>query len=147
SSPSNEQPYPRTFYPGVADRSQATIVEIGLGEKLENIDIRLPAEVTKYQIHGFVTWPDGSLAKGVDVYLEDINYPGWCVNGCNGKTDAAGRFELEGFNSYTYRLVSTADKPARDGKRQDVYGISEPFLLTSDLENIKITIELSGRPW
>src|SRR6266481_3252850 len=30
SSPSNEQPYPRTFYPGVTDRSRATVIEIGL---------------------------------------------------------------------------------------------------------------------
>jgi len=146
SSPSNDQPYPPTFYPGVEERARATVIEIGLGQKLTDLDIHLPGEVAKHTVRGFVLWPDGSVATGVDIHLEDISYPGWCVNGCSVKTDNTGRFELSGFFGYNYRVVSTADKPSRDGKPQPVYGTSDSFLLNGDLENAKVVLTNSGRP-
>ena len=92
SSPDKDAPYPRIYYPGVTDRSTATVIEIGLGQKLSDIDIHLPPPLIEHVVRGFVIWPDGSLARGVEIYLEDVNYPGWCVNGCSTKTDAQGRF-------------------------------------------------------
>lgn len=148
SSPSDEQPYPRTFYPGVTSRSTATVIEIGLGEKLKDIDIHLPAEAVSYTVRGFVVWADGSLARSVDVYLEDVDYPGWCVNGCEFRTDNQGRFELKGYAGYKYRVVSTAEKPAAEGKEKvRIYGISEPFQLDTQLENLRIELSRPGRPW
>jgi len=148
SSPSNEQPYPRTFYPGVTDRSTATVIEIGLGQKLKDIDIHLPPQSIAHLICGFVVWPDGSLAKGVDIYLEDVDYPGWCVNGCNTRTDQQGRFELKGFDGYKYRVVSTAEKSSIDGKEKvNAYGVSESFQLGTEMENLRIVLSLPGRPW
>lgn len=146
SSPSNEQPYPRTFYPGVTDRSKATVIEIGLGQKLADIDIHLPPPALAHMVRGFVLWPDGSLAKGVEIYLEDVDYSGWCVNGCANKTDNQGRFELKGFDGYKYRIVSTAEKSSAAGK-ESVYGVSEPFQLGSEIENLKIVLSLPGHPW
>jgi len=147
SSPDDEQPYPRTFYPGVTDRSRATVIEIGLGQKLKDIDIHLPPQAIAYLVRGFVVWPDGSLAKAVDIYLEDVDYPGWCVNGCAGKTDEQGRFELKGFAGYKYRVVSTAGRSSADGKQNvNVYGVSESFQLGGEMENLKIMLSLPGRP-
>ena len=147
SSPDDAQPYPRTFYPGVTDRSRATVIEIGLGQKLKDIDIHLPPQAIAHLVRGFVVWPDGSLAKAVDIYLEDVDYPGWCVNGCSGKTDEQGRFELSGFAGYKYRVVSTAEKSSGDGKdKVNVYGVSEPFQLSTQMENLKIVLALRGRP-
>src|SRR6266850_1294911 len=34
--------YPRTFYPGVTDRSQAEVISLGAGENLRERDLRLP---------------------------------------------------------------------------------------------------------
>ncbi|HXM50089.1 MAG TPA: hypothetical protein VN956_19770 [Pyrinomonadaceae bacterium] len=147
SSPDDEQPYPRTFYPGVTDRSRATVIEIGLGQKLKDIDIHLPQQAIAYLVRGFVVWPDGSLAKAVDIYLEDVDYLGWCVNGCAGKTDEQGRFELKGFAGYKYRVVSTAERPSAEGKEKlNVYGVSESFQLGGEMENLRIMLSLPGRP-
>jgi hypothetical protein len=148
SSPDDEQPYPRTFYPGVTDRSRATVIEIGLGQKLKDIDIHLPPQAIAHLVRGFVVWPDGSLAKAVDIYLEDVDYPGWCVNGCAGKTEEQGRFELRGFAGYKYRVVSTAERSPADGKENvNVYGVSESFQLSTEMENQKIVLSLPGHPW
>jgi hypothetical protein len=148
SSPDKDAPYPRVYYPGVTDRKTATVIEIGLGQKLTNIDIHLPPPLIEHLVRGFVIWPDGSLAKEVEIYLEDVNYPGWCVNGCGKKTDNQGRFELTGFDGYNYRVVSTADKPSTNGKeKEDVYGTSDPFQLSTDMENLKLVLSLRGRPW
>lgn len=147
SSPDKESPFPRTFYPGTTDRSKATVLEIGLGEKLSGIDVRLPPNLTEYVVRGFVIWPDGRLAVGVDVHLEDINYAGWCVNGCSQKTDAQGQFELRGYSGFNYRVVSTAYRTVSTSKREDVYGDSSSFLLAGDTEGLKIVLSKPGRPW
>ena len=147
SSPDQESPFPRTFYPGTTDQSKATVIEVALGQKLSGLDIRLPPSLAEYVVRGFVTWPDGNLAAGVDVYLEDVNYRGWCVNGCSQKTDAQGQFELRGYSGLNYRVVSTADRRVEKSKRDEVYGISSSFLLTSDLDGLKIVLSQPGRPW
>jgi hypothetical protein len=147
SSPDKESPFPRTFYPGTTDRSKAVVLEIGLGQKLPNLDIHLPDSLPEFVVRGFVIWPDGNLAAGVDVYIEDVNYPGWCVNGCSQKTDAQGQFELRGYSGRNYRVVSTAERNADKNKREDVYGVSNPFLITGGVDGLKIVLSRSGRPW
>jgi hypothetical protein len=42
-------------------------------------------------------------------------------------------------------LFSLADASPRD--KNPVYGESSPIKLTSDLEGMKIVLELPGRPW
>lgn len=147
SSAENESPFPATFYPGTTDQSKATVIEIGLGEKLSGIDIHLPPSLAEYVVRGFVTWADGSLAAGVDVYLEDINSPDRCISTCGQKTDAQGQFELRGYSGYTYRVVSTADRKISKEKTEGVYGDSSPFALTGDSDGMKIILAKPGRPW
>jgi hypothetical protein len=146
-SPDKESPFPRTFYPGTSDRSKATVIEVGLGQKLSGLDIRLPPRLADYVVRGFVTWPDGSAAAGVQVYLEEVNYPGWCVNGCEQKTDARGQFELRGFADTKYRVVSTANRIVAESKREEVFGLTDPFPLDGDLDGLKLVLSQPGRPW
>jgi hypothetical protein len=90
---------------------------------------------------------DGTLAAAVDVYLEDVSYPGWCVNGCSQKTDAQGKFELRGYSGYNYRVVSTANRRVGKSRGEDVYGDTSPFLLSGDTDGLKVVLSKSGRPW
>jgi hypothetical protein len=56
--PSNA--YPRTYYPGVAQRSQAEAVSLGAGERVKDRDITLPARRGESVVRGVVVWDDGS---------------------------------------------------------------------------------------
>jgi len=147
SSPDKESPFPRTFYPGTIDPSKAMVIEIGLGQKLSGLDIRLPPSLPEYVVRGFVTWPDSSVAAGVDVYLEDIAYRGWCVNGCNQKTDSQGQFELRGYSGLNYRVVATADRIVEKAQRENFFGVTSPFRLDGDTGALKLVLSQPGRPW
>jgi Tissue inhibitor of metalloproteinase. len=140
-SPDAETPYARTFYPGVTDRSQATVIEIGLGQKFEDMDIQLPMKLVERTVSGQVVWPDGSPAVKVDINLEDINHPGWCVNGCEVETDNNGRFTLRGFEGYTYKLQALSDAP------QKLYSDGPVINLVGDQTGIKVILSIPGRPW
>ena len=41
-SPDDEKNLSEVFYPGVLDKSRAQIIEVGLGQKIENLQMRLP---------------------------------------------------------------------------------------------------------
>jgi hypothetical protein len=146
SSPDAENPYPLTFYPGTVDRENATVIEVELGSHLSGIDIQLNSALTEQTVRGFVTWPDGRLASGVDVYIEDVKRPGYCVNGCDQKTDERGQFELRGYTGYMSRVVATGEVVRRREKKE-VFGVSDPFKLEAGIESLRIVLSKSGRPW
>lgn len=110
SSPAAGEPYPPTYYPGVRERAQATIIKVGLGEKLPEHILRLPPKLSERIIQGVVVWPDGSPAAGAQVHLTDENHPGWIVNG-TVETDASGRFTLIGYEGISYRVLAYIYKP------------------------------------
>lgn len=147
SSPTLKSPYPRTFYPGVTERSQAAVITIGLGQKLTDINIQLPVKLIERTVQGFVVWPDGRPAANVDIYLEDVNRPDRCINDCSAKTDAQGRFTLQGFAGYTYIVQVLADKPTGvAGKTEPFYGQS-PVKLINNIVGLRVVINQQGRPW
>lgn len=143
-SPDSEHPYPRTFYPGVTERSQARVIEVGLGQKLKDLDIQLPAPLTEGVVSGAVTWLDGRPAAHAEVYLEDVNYPGWCVNGCSTRADAQGRFALRGFVGYTYRVEASAEKTV-EGKRQRMRADSPTLTLAGDPVEVKLVLSVPDK--
>jgi hypothetical protein len=153
STPDDDCPYPRTFYPGVTERSKATVIDVGWGDKLTGIDIQVPPKLSEHTVSGFVIWPDGSLAAGVDVYLAQVNFLSRCVNGCSFKTDAQGRFTLRGYDGSTYKVITTADKVGVGGKQQQqqqpqpVFGESPPITLDNDADGIRLVLSSPGNPW
>lgn len=109
-SPDAEEPYPPTYYPGVRDRAEATIIKLGLGQKLSGYTLRLPPKLTERVIQGSVVWPDGRPAAEAEVYLTDENHPGWIANG-SVKTDTSGRFTIMGFEGIRYWVLANVDSP------------------------------------
>ena len=147
SSPDRDAPFPPTFYPGTTDRSKAMVIEISLGGETSDLEIRMPPRVTEYKVRGFVVWADGTPAANVEVHLEDVNYPGWCVDNCEAETDAQGLFELTGYSGVSYRVVSTADQRVAAKKTEPIHGISDSFVVAGDLEGLKIILAKPGYPW
>jgi hypothetical protein len=122
SSPDAEEPYPTTYYPGVRDRSQATLLRIGLAEKLPDLVLSLPAKLRERTVQGVVVWPDGSPAAGAEVHLSDQDHPELIANG-TVEVDASGRFKLIGYEGIRYWvLASTYDSkecmPSRHSSKQ-----------------------------
>jgi len=62
-------PYPRTYYPGVAFKSQAGVISLKEGEHRSDIKLRLPPPLSEYSVQGFVVWSDGRQAPGETIYL------------------------------------------------------------------------------
>jgi 5-hydroxyisourate hydrolase-like protein (transthyretin family) len=104
-------PYPRTYYPGVALKEQAGIIRVKEGERLSDIEMRLPPRPAEYSVEGFVVWSDGRPAPGVKVYLSSKEEGGVSVSD-GAVTDERGRFTLKLYEGLTY-TVSASSQNAR----------------------------------
>jgi hypothetical protein len=101
-------PYHRTFYPGVPDPTQATVIYLHEGEDLYNYDLTLPPRLAKRKIEGVVVWPDGHPAPHAYVYLMMNGIP-TNLEGNYVSADDQGRFSLTGFDDTHYRIGAVVD--------------------------------------
>jgi protocatechuate 3,4-dioxygenase beta subunit len=102
SEPDAHSPFPRTYYPGVARGSQATVVEVGPGQRLTLFDLRMPPRHAERSFEVTVVWPDGRPVDDAMIRLEDDDYP-WSANATRyEKVKDAGRFRVKGFEGVTY---------------------------------------------
>jgi len=136
--PEDEAPFPPTFYPGVADKLQAQVIEVNLGQDITDIELRLPPKLKKITIKGSVVWTDGTPAVGVTVYMKDHLHDVCCVNS-EVITDAQGHFIIHGFEGRKYRVWAF-------GKRNPIletedYGVSPPFILNEKTPNYIIVLD------
>ncbi|MBL8206761.1 MAG: hypothetical protein JNM09_21190 [Blastocatellia bacterium] len=140
-TPDDDSPYAPTYYPGVKDRAQSTVLKVGLGTVIEDIVFQLPPKLRKHTIRGVIIWPDGRPVANAEVYLQDETRPDWSVNGFQ-QTDAQGRFTLTGYIGFNYEILAEAEKypNAPEGKKQEME--AEPFKikLTNDVAGIKIVL-------
>lgn len=88
--PTGSHPFPATYYPGVAQKQQASLIRIGFGETLHNIDLKLPSIVDRSAIKGRVVFQDGVPAAGEYVIFSTGDFHGEVAT-----TDADGRFEMQ----------------------------------------------------
>lgn len=141
-----EHPYPPTWYPGIAEKLQATIIEVGTAEKVKELVFKLPAKLRQRTIKGAVYWPDGRLAAKADIYLESEAYLGWCVNGC-GHADEQGQFVLKGYDGTKYRIKAKAPINPTAPYKDQTFIHAEPswFELKADLESVRIILTLDQK--
>jgi len=72
SQPNVDTPYPRTYAPGVSDRSQAQILHLAPGQKFSHIQIQLAPRLHFHTVHVQVKWPDGqSVGRGVSITTDE----------------------------------------------------------------------------
>jgi SdrD B-like domain len=145
-NPSQDSPYPPTWYPGVADKSQATIIELGRAEKLTNYTIKLPGKLTPHRAQGAIYWPDGKPVARAQVYLESEDHPGYCVNDCR-TADLNGRFELIGYEGTKYRIIASTyiNPEATFNDRRSVYAEPVVVELREDIEGIKMVLTVDQK--
>lgn len=101
SGPSESSPYPRTFYKAAGETGDSTVIEVKLGESVENLVIKLPPKLPMTEIKGKVLWKNGKPAPNVSVGLRDFEGRN---NVSDGETDAEGNFTINGFEGRKYIL-------------------------------------------
>jgi hypothetical protein len=108
--PSIDVPYPEFYYPGVEDRSKATVIVVGEGQKIPDLDFPRPHRLGERMIEGVAVWPNGKpyVANcGISLTNPRTNYrDGNCVS-----TDAEGRFKIKAIEGQTYHLAATLTGP------------------------------------
>jgi hypothetical protein len=110
--PNTRQPYPTTFFPGVATLAEAKTIEIGLGDRVELGDWILAATLGERRIAGQVTWPDGKPAARATVVLSTARTSQWSlkqVDGAVATTDEDGRFTLVAHEGIVYEVRAHAN--------------------------------------
>ena len=92
------QLYKFAYYPNVQATTHAFAVEVGEGQKVDRVELRLSPPAREFLLPGVVVWPDGRPAAGIDVR--------WGIPNENfhpsTKTDSEGRFTVRLFAGFTF---------------------------------------------
>ncbi len=114
-APSGERPFLPTYYPGVLSRAEATVVELGKGQKLSGYDLRLPPRLAALKITGVCLWQDG---KPIEKALLELKDTADRIGGKNStfvNTDAHGRFTIQMLEGTTAWLHASKTVPVESG--------------------------------
>jgi len=132
--------YLKTFYPGVQDEAKATILEIKEGTEIKEVDISLAKPGAGFAVSGRVI--DAESNNPVpDLYLAhssvtDSNQEMGQMNFSGSKTDANGKFRLEGLRPGKYAVFTLAV-----GQSSGSYSEPVPFEISDgDVTGIEIKV-------
>ena len=103
-SPTLQNPYTRWFYPGSEDPAAAGIVHVSDKSEVLRFDLTIPDPQHDRVISGTVFWPDGRVAEGVNLFLEDPRWPWMNFSIVAATTDKQGRFVLHALDGTRYLL-------------------------------------------
>lgn len=128
--------FPRTYYPGVAEASEAVAVTVGEGERVTGRDLRLGPRLTARAISGRAVFADGRPAAGANVTCHNLTYGSDCE--FSAEADAEGAFTLRAFAGFDYLVgayvnlkdtqmhAEWSEVPAGDEAAEFVLRVTEP---------------------
>jgi protocatechuate 3,4-dioxygenase beta subunit len=104
--------YVKTFYPGVQEEAKATILEIKDGTEVKDVDISVNKPGSGFSVAGRVIDSDsGNPVANVFIGHSVVNESNQQIGGMNftgNRTDANGKFRLEGLRSGRYAVYTFA---------------------------------------
>jgi hypothetical protein len=106
--PSNREPFPRIFYPNVAERERAVVIDIAPGQKITNLDIVIPKLEETITITGVLQYSDGKPVVEDWVSFKVTSKNEKRNGDVTEKTDDAGRFTLTVLKGLTGELSAEA---------------------------------------
>ena len=139
-----KRPY---YYPGTFEREKAAVIRVGLAEKVDGLEFRLPREFVVRTVEGEVVWNDGTRAADVEVLLlcaQSSRPDGLILESTTRRTttDAEGRFRLEGFTGESYLITARGRK---DGKRLvDMHSPSRRIAAGESVDGLKLVLSAKG---
>lgn len=132
-------PYPRTFYPGTQDLSQAHPIMIIEGQSLEGYTIQLPPKLATRRIEGIIVWPDGSPVRDARICFEEVEYAEEALcYGSDAKVTEDGRFSFTGFEGLRYLVRASVNIVGAGGGQRH----AEPVEVAArgNVTNIRLVI-------
>ena len=134
--------YPPAFYPGVAEQVNAEVITVGAGEKLMDLDIRVPLRRPESIITGEVVWADGSPVANATVSQREAGANSGYSS--SAKADGQGRFTLESFVGQSLIIDATSNRPyVQVPNRYEPMERSEPVRITVEKPKEKIRIVIT----
>ena len=130
-------PYPQTYYPGVKDQSQATVITITEGQSLELDELVLPPRFIERTLNGVVVDAEGKPVAGAAVWLKERQYEDRDMP-YRRDTDSEGRFSYPVYEGIKYELNAFVDSAA--GVREMASSPVE-IVITSNQEPIRIVVK------
>jgi len=128
--------YPRTFYPGVSNSRDAKVFNLGLGEKMSDVDFVLPPKLEPRTIEGIVVWPDGKpvpkamVGTMITEYAYSFAWGGSCM------TDDAGHFSCKLFDGLSYWINAVVSMP--EGKQMHAEPVDLPK--NGEIKDLKLVV-------
>jgi hypothetical protein len=102
--------YPPAFYPGVTDKPQAEVITVGVGEKLTDLNIRMPPRRPAGVINGLIVKADGSPIPSAALIVMDIT--GGVPRILLGvQVDEQGRFTINGYIGQVFAVQGGPSGP------------------------------------
>jgi hypothetical protein len=129
---SQVRPFPIVYYPGVREIGQATVIQVGEGEEVENFDLRLPPLPKEHTIEGTVMWSDGQPAPNAYVgYMMTRHSVSYAI-----KLDQQGHFSFKVYNGISVTMQASFEIE----KGKFVYSDWVEVPATGDRKGIKIVL-------
>ena len=128
-------PFPQTYYPGVSEKSAATIITLSEGQHFEANDLILPPRFVEKQLTGMVLDSSGQPVRGATVWLKEIQYENSDMP-YRRETDEEGRFVFPVFEGIRYRLNAYLDR--KEGPRPESGELQ--IVISSNPETIKLVL-------
>ncbi len=129
----------RTYYPGVAEISQAIPINLSEGETVKDLDFRLLPPLSDRNISGIARTSDGHPIVNADIVLmvsrDELNESGGLT-----KTDEYGRFSIRAYNGLKYWLNANIKI-----KNEDEHSEPIELPLNGDVHGIKLIVSSSGK--
>lgn len=161
SSPDPSNPFPTFFFPGVSNRAEAKVIEIGLTTSINNLVLSLPPRLGEIAMAGKVVWEDGTPAADAEIHLFDMAFPGFFTGcyfstetiddkgtvvrmsrsgpACELKSDTDGTFEVSGYSTRSYAIEASITKNI-DGKPVKFSAKSKAFAADSLESPIRLVL-------
>jgi hypothetical protein len=138
-APDQKYPHPKTYYPGVKDKSDAGMITIGEGTRHKGFDLTLPARLIQRDLRIKVVWPDGRPAVGTFVNYE-VNEAEARTLGERATTDEKGDIVIRLFEAHHY-IVYAYGQTARNKEAH-----SEPLevLAGKNMKPLKLVLAKPG---
>ncbi len=135
SAGSTYVPFPQTYYPGVSEKSQAAVISITEGQRIELDELILPPRFIERTLNGIVVDSDGKPVAGATVWLKERQYADADMP-YRRETDSEGRFSYPVYEGIKYTLNAQLESGERTEKRSSPLTV----VVSSNQEPIKLVL-------
>jgi hypothetical protein len=138
SSPSADEPFPPTYYPGVTLKNAAQVVYLSEGQ-VKELELVLPQVAEPRQIRLRALGPNGKPMRKVYIQLEDLRIPGDAASYVNVDLDDSGRGELTVYSGYSYHLHANQFISNREHR------CAKPVLIPAGSEPLAVKVVMESK--